>query len=251
MTTNKTAVDTANIVRFAGPPLVLLALLYTVLFNAGLFPVTAMAGKPYWPGPWEPASVIVPYFQTHATRVLTCIFLQSGATICLGLFTAVVVAQLRFLGVRSAGPWIALFGGFLTTFNGIAAAFATWTLIHPVVAQNPPVLLGLYYFSYALGGPGFSIPMGLFMAGVSVSAGLTKLVPKWIAIFGLILAVAGELSWFHLISPAMLFPDSTHAVSGIHLAHCCWLHLAESERGNILATSCLILSKRKRPAPLC
>ncbi|HTD55224.1 MAG TPA: hypothetical protein VK670_07565, partial [Silvibacterium sp.] len=72
-------------------------------------------------------------------------------------------------------------------------------------AAVPSVLVGLYFLSYAFGGPGFSIPMGLLMAGVSVSAGLTKLLPKWIVILGLFLAAAGELSWFHLISPALLF----------------------------------------------
>ncbi len=203
--TNAITADNSTRSRFAGPHLALLAILYTALFCSGLFPVTAMAGKPYWPGPWEPASVIVPYFQTHATPVLTCLFLQSGATICLGLFTAVVVAQLRFLGVRSAGPWIALFGGFLTVFNALAAALTTWTLIHPSVVQNPPVLLALYFLSYAFGGVGFSIPMGLLMAGVSVSAAFMRLLPKWVIVLGLVLAVAGELSWFHLISPAVLF----------------------------------------------
>jgi hypothetical protein len=47
--------------------------------------------------------------------------------------------------------------------------------------------------------------MGLLMAGVSVAAAFMKLLPKWIVVLGLVLAVAGELSWLHLISPAMLF----------------------------------------------
>lgn len=153
----------------------------------------------------ESADVIVNYFQNHADRVLNCIFLQSGANVCLGLFAAVVVAQLRFLGVRSAGPFIALFGGFLTAADSIAAALITWTMIQPSVVQNPPVVLGLYYLSYAFGGPGFSIPMGLLIAGVSVSGGLARLLPKWIVVLGLVLALAGELSWFHLISRQMLF----------------------------------------------
>jgi hypothetical protein len=189
----------------AGPPLGLLAILYTALFNAGLYPVTGTAGKVRWPGPWEPATVIVAYFQTHATPVLICLFLQFGATICLGLFCATVVSRLQFLGVRSAGPWIALFGGFLTVFNGVAAGLIVWTMIHPGVAQNSSVLLGLYYLSYAFGGPGFSIPMGLLMAGVSIPAAFMKLLPRWIVVLGLVLAVAGELSWFHLVSPSALF----------------------------------------------
>lgn len=196
---------TAASPRHAGPPLWLLSILYFLLFVAGLYPVTAVGGPDHWPGPWEPASVIVPYFQTHHAAVLACMFLQFGATICLGLFTAAAVSRLRFLGVTSAGPFIALFGGFLTVFNGIAASMIGWTMIHPDVAAAPSVILGLYYLAYALGGPGFSIPMGLLMAGISISAAFTKLLPKWIIVLGLVLAVAGELSWFHFISPGLLF----------------------------------------------
>ena len=152
--TTENITSAAKTQRFAGPHLGLLAILYTTLFIAGLLPVSTMGGKPYWPGPWEPAGVITLYFQTHAGRVLSCIFLQFGATICLGLFCTVVVSQLLFLRVRSAGPWIALFGGFLTVFNGVAAGLIVWTIIHPAVVQNGPVLLGLYYLSYGFGGPG-------------------------------------------------------------------------------------------------
>ena len=191
--------------RYQGPPLALLAILYTVLFNAGLYPVMAMAGKQYWPGPWEPPSVIVPYFQTHHAQVLACLFLQFGAIICLGLFSAVATGQLRFLGVRSAGPWIALFGGFMVAFDGVVAGFSMWALIHPAVLQAPSIVTALYYLAYAFGGPGFSIPMGLLIAGISIPALLYKLLPRWICILGIALAVVGELSWFYLISPAMLF----------------------------------------------
>jgi hypothetical protein len=192
-------------IKHPSPPLWLLAVLYTVLFNAGLFPVTMFGGMPYWPGPWESPAVITHFFQTQQPRVLACILLQMGATICLGLFTAVAVSRLRFLGVRAAGVAIALFGGFLTAFNGIAAGLAIWTALRPVVNADAPLVLALNYFSYALGGPGFSVPMGLLMAGISVSAGLSKLIPRWVMVFGLILAACGELSIFHLISPQLLF----------------------------------------------
>ncbi|WP_348261458.1 hypothetical protein P8935_16840 [Telmatobacter sp. DSM 110680] len=192
-------------VKHPGPPLSMLALLYTVLFIAGLFPVTMYGGMPYWPGPWESPAIITQFFQTQTTRVLACVFLQTGATVCLGLFTAVVVSRLQFLGVRAAGVAIALFGGFLCVFDSMAASFATWTLIRPAVASNPPILVTLNYLSYAFGGPGFSIPMGLLMAGVSVSAGLNELIPRWVMILGLFLAACGELSIFHLLSPQLLF----------------------------------------------
>jgi hypothetical protein len=67
-------------------------------------------------------------------------------------------------------------------------------------------VIALYYLGYGLGGPGFSIPMGLLMAGVSVTAAFMKVLPKWLIVLGLILAAAGELSWLHLIVyPKLLF----------------------------------------------
>ena len=54
--------------KHPGPPLWLLAILYTVLFIAGLFPVTMYGGLPYWPGPWETPAVITAFFQTHKRR---------------------------------------------------------------------------------------------------------------------------------------------------------------------------------------
>src|SRR5260370_12302051 len=170
MTIRSETQNTVSTLRHRGPYVGARHMVYTVLFNAGLHPVTALASKPYWPGPWEPAEVIVPYFQTHAGPVLTCLFLQFGATIALGIFTASVVSRLNFLGVRSAGPWIALFGGFLTVFNGLAASLAVWTLIHPSVVQAPSVLLGLYYLSYAFGIPGSPPPMAPFLLSLSFSS---------------------------------------------------------------------------------
>jgi hypothetical protein len=191
--------------KHLGPPLWLLAILYVVLFNAGLFPVTMYGGLPYWPGPWETPAVIAAFFQTQVPRVLACLLLQTGAMVCLGLFTAVVVSRLQFLGIRAAGVTIALFGGFLCVFDSVAAAFTTWTLIRPAVVANPQLVVALNYLSYAFGGPGFSIPMGLLMAGVSITAGLSRLIPRWVMILGLFLAACGELSVLHLISPQLLF----------------------------------------------
>jgi hypothetical protein len=189
----------------SGPHLGALAIVYAVLFNAGLYPVTIFADKVHFPGPWESGEVIVSYFQTHATNVLTCAFLQSGATIALGIFTATVVSRLRFLRVSAAGPYIALFGGFASVFHSMAAAFLLWVMVHPGIAQDRTLLQALYYLSYAFGGPGFSIPMGLLLAGISVPALILKLLPKWLAWFGLFLAACGELSWLNLVLPQALF----------------------------------------------
>jgi hypothetical protein len=196
--------------RHASPHLGALAIVYTVLFIAGVCAVSRFGmpfgiKPPYWPGPWESANVIVSYFQTHATAALVCVFLQFGALIPLGIFAASIVSRFRFLGVSAAGPNIALFGGFMTVFDSVAAGFIAWAMIHPAVLQDPALLQGLYYLSFAFGGPGFSVPMGLLMAGVCIPAAFMKLLPKWIIVLGLVLAVAGELSWLTLVFPQALF----------------------------------------------
>ncbi len=199
----------SNTLKHAGPHLGMLAIIYTLLFNAGLCAVSGFGipfgvKPPFFPGPWEPTSVIVAYFQTHATAALICQWLQFGALIPLGLFTATVVSRLRFLGVTAAGPYIALFGGLMTVFDGIAGGFVIWAMIHPGVTQDAMLTTALYYLAYAFGGPGFAVPMGLLIAGICIPAAFMKLLPKWMVGFGLVLAVAGELSWFNLIFPQAL-----------------------------------------------
>jgi hypothetical protein len=189
----------------AGPPLGIVATVYTVLFLASLYPVSPLGGKPAFPDPGQSLSTIVAFFQARPSAVLLCAALQFGAAIPLGIFTATLVSRLRFLGVRAAGTYIALFGGFATSFNMMANGSVLWTMTYPGVIQQPPLLQALYGLAFALGGPGFSVPFGLLLAGVSVTAGFAKLLPKWIVVLGLVLAVAGELSWFVILFPKAIF----------------------------------------------
>jgi hypothetical protein len=187
------------------PPLGILAIVYTVLFCAGLYPVTMFGGMPYFPGPWEPIHTITAFFQARPSAVLLCVFLQFGSIIPFGIFVASTVSRLRFFGVKAAGVEIALFGGLATACIMMANASMLWTMTRPAISHNAVVTEALYYVSYGMGGPGFSVPLGIFMAGVSVPALLRRLVPRWIAIFGLVLAACGELSWLNIEFPKLLF----------------------------------------------
>jgi hypothetical protein len=189
-----------------GPHPGTLAIVFSALFIAGLsFVISFSAGQPHFPGPWESAGTITGYFRAHPHDALMCAFLQFGSAIPLGLFTAAIVSRLQFLGVRAAGPFLALFGGLLAAVDVALSALVLWVMAYPGIAGDAPVLRALYYVVYAVGGVGYSVPLGLLMAGVSISAGLTKLLPRWIAGFGLLLAVFGEMSWFSLVFPGLLF----------------------------------------------
>ena len=199
--------ETTNIsnTKHAGPNPGIVALVYTLLFNAGLYFVITFTGGPHFPGPWESSETIAAYFQGHSRAVLACAFLQFGAAIPLGIFTATMVSRLQFLGVRVAGAHIALFGGLMTAFNMAASALVLWVMAYPGIAQDAAVLRALYYLTFAFGGVGFSVPLGLLMAGLCIPAVFFKLLPKWLVVFGIVLAVIGELSALALVIPNALF----------------------------------------------
>jgi hypothetical protein len=207
---------TATSNKHAGPNPGIVAIIYTLLFNAGLYFVvsfrppehleaSATAVRPYFPGPWESAETIVNYFQTHPHEVLWCAFLQFGAAIPLGIFTATMVSRLQYHGVRAAGAQIGFFGGMMTAFNMAISALMLWVMAYPGIAQESGVLRALYYLVFSVGGVGFSVPMGLLIAGLSVPAAFMKLLPKWLIVFGLALGVIGELSFLSLVIPKALF----------------------------------------------
>src|SRR6266513_1882175 len=204
---NESFMKATNIIakNHSGPHPGVLAIIYTLLFNAGLYQVVSFTGGPHFPGPWESSEAITTYFQAYPKTVLICAFLQFGAAIPLGIFTATMVSRLQFLGVRVAGAHIALFGGLMTAFNMAASALVLWVMAYPGIAQDLAVLRALSYLTFALGGVGFSVPMGLLIAGLSIPAAFFKLLPKWLVVFGLVLAVIGELSALSLVIPKALF----------------------------------------------
>lgn len=194
----------ANSAQHASPPLGIVALVYLVLFLAGLFPVTTFGGLPHFPGPWESPDVIAAFFAARPQSAVICAFLQFSSAIPLGIFTASAVSRLQFLGVRAAGAQIAAFGGWMTAFNIAASSCVLWAMTHPGVVKDTSLLNALYYLAYALGGPGFSVPFGLLLAGICIPAAFMRLLPGWLIVVGLVLAVMGESSALTLMFPQAL-----------------------------------------------
>jgi hypothetical protein len=196
MSSNHAAVF--NGARHPSPHLGALAIAFTVLFCAGLYPVTYFGGRPSFPVPWAPAQAIAGFFEQRDGAALLCAFLHFGSAIPLGIFTASIVSRLRFLGVRAAGVDIALFAGFATAVLLMASSTVLWANASAGAAQDASLTVALQYLDFALGGPGYSVPLGLLMAGVSVPVLFRRLTPRWIAVLGLVLAACGELSWLSM-----------------------------------------------------
>lgn len=192
MTSQKAALPDS---RHPSPHLGALALVFTSLFCAGLYPVTYFGGRPRFPLPWAPQQAVLDFLALRHGAAVFCAWMHFGSTIPLAIFTASIVSRLEFFDVRAAGAKIALFGGFATAMLTMAASAVLWTMTLPVVSQDATLAQALHFLNFALGGPGYSVPLGLLMAGVSIPLLARRIVPQWIPILGLVLAACGELSW--------------------------------------------------------
>jgi hypothetical protein len=191
-------------VRFRGPHPGILAVIFTVLFIFGLtYVITFSPGAPHYPNPYDPAATITAYFRDHPHDALMCSFFQFLSAIPLGLFTVTVFSRLKYLGVKAVGPSIALLGGLLVAMGMVVSSMIAWAMVFPGVAADAGALRALYYLAFGIGGVGYSVPMGLLIAGIAVPAGFMKLLPRWVVVFGIILGVIGETSCLALLSPAL------------------------------------------------
>ena len=178
-----------NRIVHPSPPLSALAIVHALLFGCGLAAFAILSSGGRIPSPFAPGSVR--YLIGHATALRWQAFFLFACSVPLGLFTAVVVSRLHFLGIRAAGVHIALFGGILASLALAASGLAAWVLSEPAIGDSASAL---QLASFAAGGPAFAVGFGLLAAGVSVTGGLSANLPRWTMWLGLFVAAAGELS---------------------------------------------------------
>jgi len=117
------------------------------------------------------------------------------------------------MGVRAAGTNITLLGGLVAAIALFFSGIAGWVLSVPDVSDSIAVVKAIYFLSFLCGGVLYAIGFGLFAAGISVTSYFTRLLPRWLAFLGILLAITGELSWFSLIAyPANFFIPITRFV---------------------------------------
>lgn len=188
-----------------GPHLGMLALVFAGLFITGLsFVISFSPEAPHYPGPWESPEIITAYFKNHAHDAIMCALFQFGSAIPLAIFTATLSSRLHFLGSRAAGNTIALAGGLITVVNIMISSLVLWVMSGTPVSPGHDSMNILYYLTFAIGGVGYSVPMGILVAGISVTSGFMRILPKWVVWTGILIALRGELSWLNLAFPKLL-----------------------------------------------
>src|SRR5207248_10784264 len=133
--------------RFAGPPLLPLALVYTLLFAANLISAALLRRGAPFVTPFGDAEAARAFFATNPLAVKVSAFFFFGSAVPLGIYTSTLVSRLRFLGVRAAGTNIALFGGFDASGAIAISALCTWVLSVPEVSASPVATRALYFLA--------------------------------------------------------------------------------------------------------
>ncbi|MCU1313766.1 MAG: hypothetical protein JWM54_1523 [Acidobacteriaceae bacterium] len=194
-----------------GPHAGIVAIISMVLFCVSVALFESIHGL-HFPFPADSAETMVTYFSTAASRVQFGAFLQCGSAIALGIVTVAATDSMRSLGACGIGIRIAFFGGSIAALLSLLEAGVVWILAQPGVASASTaagsVVRALYLFAFMLDGPAYAGSLGLLIAGLAVAGLLTRILPRWLAWSGLVLAAFGELSFLSMLMPifGMLIP---------------------------------------------
>jgi len=110
------------------------------------------------------------------------------------------VSRLRYYGVRATGTSIALFGGVSAAIALSLSGMAGWILSVSEVSASAAAAKALYFFSFLAGGVYYAVGFGLLAAGISVTSYFTRLLPRWLVVLGMLIAITGELASLSLIA---------------------------------------------------
>jgi hypothetical protein len=104
--------QTEQIRSHAGPSLLALAIVHALLVAASILAGTLLRHGAAVVNPYSAAEEARRFFANNPVAVRASTFFLFGSSVPLGIYAATMVSRLRFLGVRAAGSYIALFGGF-------------------------------------------------------------------------------------------------------------------------------------------
>ncbi|HEX3785221.1 MAG TPA: DUF4386 domain-containing protein [Pseudonocardiaceae bacterium] len=213
--------------RQNGPPLLIPALIMAALTltSAALGATAARFDAPD----------LLAYDLAHHTTILVLGTVVFGTSIPLLIWSATVYRRLHRLGVTAPGSAIAFGGGLLAAASLAVSGLLTWTTAQNPDPSSPGLARALTAFAFATGGPGFVVPLAMLIAGVSVPSLILRLLPRALALTGLVIAALSALATFALLLPALDFLIPVGRFGGL-----LWL---------IAASVLLPLNRHRNPTP--
>jgi hypothetical protein len=83
------------------------------------------------------------------------------------------------------------------------SALFTWTLTRPEVLDHAELIRLMHDLAFITGGPGFVVPSGLLIAGIAVPGLVARLLPRWLAWAGLVLAALAFIATLTVALPGL------------------------------------------------
>jgi hypothetical protein len=192
--------DTTAPRRPDGPPAGVLATIVLGLSIAAVVVPLALAHTGF-PTPASTPDEVAAYLTDHQLAATLAGLFTFAASVPLGIYAATAYARLLRLGIRVPGPNIAFVGGITASVLLAGSGLLIWSLAQAAAGVPGPVLHLLCDLVFAIGGIGFVGGLGLLIAGIAVPALILRLVPRWLAWAGLVLAAASEVSFLGLLWP--------------------------------------------------
>lgn len=174
-------------------PLGWLALVSVALFGASLLLGSLIAGATF-PSPFGSDATVLPYITEQATALQVQGVLQFASAVVLAIFAAAVAARLQQLGSRSAAAPVALAGGVFAAVFGAVSALLQWALSQPAVGSLTPLARTVHFLTFITGGPGNVVGLGVLVLGLAAAGWYGGLLPRWLSVVGLVIAVIAGLS---------------------------------------------------------
>lgn len=197
--TSSPAISTSRRRTSGGPNPAILAVVSLGLTVCSIIVGTLLSGGQVFVSPLAGTDAVAAYFQQNPYAVRITALLQLGSAVPLGLLTATVYARQLRLGIRVAGPVIGLYGGTTASIMLMISAATTWVLSHTEISSNAFLTHALSFFAFITGGVGYVVGLGLLVAGLAVPALILRLIPRWLAWTGLVLAALSELSFLSMV----------------------------------------------------
>jgi hypothetical protein len=196
----------------------IIAIIYTALLILSLVIYRILAHGAGFSNPFGSLEKAQQTFLQFPDAIRFTAIFQFSAAISLGLFTAVVISRLNFLGANATGVSIALFGGIAASLLITISSICSWILSQPGVANDLIIMHVLQLLAFLSGGVAHTVAIGLLMTGVAIPCLFGGYTPKWVAYLGLVLATTAGLSIISLIFPlATIFIPVTRLGSFIWL----------------------------------
>jgi hypothetical protein len=191
--------------RPTGPHPGILALVALLLTLLGIGLGAALSGGAALASPFAATAEVAQRFQQFPLATRLSAWLQVGSAVPLAIAAATFFARQQRLGIRVPGPVIGLVGGVLAATMLMFSGLVGWVLSRPEVTGDATLAHALNFLSFSTGSVGFVVGIGLLIAGLAVPALVLRLLPRWLAWAGLVIAFCAELSFLAMVVEPLQF----------------------------------------------